>query len=122
MRAKIVFVAVVFITMLSAQENPYHNPDGYIGGYSIHFTPMIWSHSRDLKDFQEEKYAETTASGKFSFDLLLKIPMRETFTLSFFYSRRNLDEEYNLLTPIKLRETAQGKGHIFGATLSFYFY
>jgi hypothetical protein len=114
-------LSALFLMLLSiSYSQEQSNPDGFIGGASIHITPMYSFMNRDFNEQNGATYAESKSGGKMDFNLLVKIPTSEQLTLSFFYNYRNLDDSYKQVRPIALTETSVGSINTIGATFSIY--
>lgn len=97
------------------------NPDGYIGGFSLHLTPMLSTYHLDHNDFSGQRYAESMHSYKFNYEVMLKVPASEILTLSAFFTRFNQDYSYKRYLPPINDESAIGTVSRYGMTVSYYF-
>ena len=114
-------LALLFFVSLSPAQQKEMNPDGYIGGFSLHFTPMFTYYSADIFDSKGDKYAENSSPNKFDFAFKVKAPVSHAMTLSFFFEYLNQSYTYSEISPVKFNNEITGYAGRFGGTISIYF-
>lgn len=104
MKQSVIFLVIfaAIICALSGDIKAQTNPDGEQP--SIHFTPYTQLGISD---------------GEFCFNVLLKIPITETLTVSPFYEEFSIDTRQDISDRVRIGSLL--KQTKFGATISFYF-
>jgi len=95
------------------------NPDGYIGGVSLHFTPVIDMGSADYQigNVNAGEIEYPTAVG---FYLNIAFPVSPMFSIKGFYDYRSADSEFTPNTNDYFSDKIKGSIHKFGITFSVY--
>jgi hypothetical protein len=121
---KKIFFFFAFIAMAFPQENPNGytkmNPDGYIGGWSFHLTPMGYYGTGEYFAGGSEPIAKVDYPFSLGFDVKIVYPANETISWSFFYRRTPQDSKFTIQDITGYNETLKGGISTVGATLSIY--
>lgn len=111
-------LTVIFLLFCFALYGQEKNPDGQKP--SIHFTPMTSWGNVDINS-GTQKIGSSDYPSRFEFQLLLKIPTSNKFTISIFFSSANMNYNFTPEDTSFLDEHGTGKIYKMGSTLSYYF-
>lgn len=111
---------IFFLFAFTTLAFPQMNPDGYIGGWSFHFTPMGYYGTGEYFAGGSEPIATIDNPFSLGFDVQVVYPANETVSWTFFYRRTPSDSKITINGITGYSETIKGGVSTVGATLSIY--
>lgn len=113
-------IAIIFMIFSGFAYAQEMNPDGYIGGVSLHITPYYSSGEADLT-IENINVGTVDYTGSFNLGIGLAIPVNPKFSIKLFYDYNKTGHKFNSNFIDLLEDESDGVIHNFGGTLSFYF-
>jgi hypothetical protein len=118
---KIILFLLVLFSFTFAQKNnntdAQMNPDGYLGGLSIHIIPYLDDGEGEYYNYGN-KFRDLALPTNFNVDFIVKVPISKSASLGGFFSYSQFDEEY--ITDVAYQITAKGSKYKVGFIFSLY--
>jgi len=111
---KKIFFILAFTSLIYAQQM---NPDGYVGGFSLHITPIAQVGSGTFSS--EEINRDIDYPFSYGFNFRAVMPLNPSLSFSLLY--QNSAFNMNSLEANKMIGKLDGRLHQMSATFSFYF-
>jgi len=112
--------AILIVLFFSVTTIAQMNPDGYIGGFSLHISPIIDMGNAEYM-IDNKSVADIAYPTNVALAVVIAAPISKGFSFKCFYNYRQTDSEFNSKTSVFYSDKISGSLHTVGLTLSLYF-